>query len=451
MALKAGSKGFLHLGDSFAEPRWCQALVLKADNGWLQTVVRCSQEEIDKSGLTAVEHKGETFCLVEASIEQLRLGAPSQSKMLETDLKELLAAGKAMCESGDDLAFASASDPAVKKVPSKKKAADTETDSSSEEEEVEADIMQALRKSRLGSGTASGKKKKEDGKTSSSLKKSKYFSLLEKDKKRESPPSNIMEDRAASAAVRNALETGGPLQGLLALQLSQTLQSKKKKKKKGSRARSSSTGSSLESSRSDSSSSSSGRRGERGHAKAVANYRRSGRKKFRKPLKHVRRYVRAIEEELGAQDKPFRRTDHNRRMSFGKQQNLKRCHYLVCIILEWLLREEPHKAALQCVLSLQAMHLASIDNCWDIAWLLTHVEEPFRARVFGGDAGALEHATAYVKSMNELTKNTANLCQKGNGKGEDDQSAASSSTQHKGKGNKTQGKDKDKEKTASEA
>lgn len=446
MTLKPGAKGFLHLGGNFGEPRWRQALILKTEDGWVRTVVRCSQEEVVESGLTSVECKGAQFCLVEAKLEQLRVGSPSPAMMLDVDNKELLAAGKTACESGDDLAYATASEPMFPKATAKEKNLETDSDSDSGEEAADQDIMASLRKSWLGSGMASGSKKREEKVTSGFSKKSKPFSLLES-KKKSSSSLDQDEDKVTSAAVRTALETGDPLKGLLALQLTQSLKSKRKKKK-NSRNRSSSSDSSAASNQS--SSTSSGRsRGDRGHAKAVANYRRSGRRKFKRPLKHVKRFVRSIEEELGAQDRPFRLTDHNRRISFGKQQNLKRCHYLVCIILEWLLREEPHKAALQCVLSLQAMRQASIDNCWDVAWLLTHVEEPFRAKVFGGDPGALEHVTAYVKSMNELTKSTTNLRQKGNGKGEgEDQSGGGTANpgKSKGKGNKSQSKDKEKEK-----
>ena len=49
----------------------------------------------------------------------------------------------------------------------------------------------------------------------------------------------------------------------------------------------------------------------RGHSKAVANYKKAGKRKFRNPLKHVRKYVRHVEEELGAQGKPFRIVDMN--------------------------------------------------------------------------------------------------------------------------------------------
>lgn len=43
---------------------------------------------------------------------------------------------------------------------------------------------------------------------------------------------------------------------------------------------------------------------------------------------------------------------------------------------------------LQCVLNLQAAHQAALDGSWDVAWMLTHIKEPFKAKQFGGDPPA---------------------------------------------------------------
>lgn len=153
-------------------------------------------------------------------------------------------------------------------------------------------------------------------------------------------------------------------------------------------------------------------------------------------------------EDLGAQDKPYRITDLNKKIHFGKQQNLKRCHYLCATILEYLLKEQPRKAALQTVLAMQAMRQAAIDGSWEVAWLLTHMEDPYRQRIFGGDPSSLQHVTSYLRSMNDLAKNTEALRKKGSGKGQDDdQSSKDPPAKGKGKRNSKE-KDKDKEKTS---
>ena len=59
-------------------------------------------------------------------------------------------------------------------------------------------------------------------------------------------------------------------------------------------------------------------RSSRGHAKAVRNYQDSKKRMFRDPVTYIRRYIKSIEEELGAQDKPFRITDYNKKIFWGK-------------------------------------------------------------------------------------------------------------------------------------
>ena len=438
MALKAGQKGILLLGTSFEEPRWREALVLKVEGRWLRTLVRCTEKELEATELTAVRHAEATFCLVEAETKHLQLGTHEEYMKLATDPKALLIEGRNALESGDDdLQFASAVE--IQKGKSRRKKQE-ETSSSSSSEEDEMDPLAALRKSWLGDGTGSGRKQKKTGKDDS--RRSRRFALIEKKKKKKE--SENEDDSTAKAVLKAAASSGDPLHGLLALQLSQSMR-KSSRGKKGKKAKAASSASHSEASEAETSSSeSSGERG-RGHAKAVRSYRKSGRKKFRHPLRYVRRYVRGIEEELGAQDRPFRITDHNRKISFGKQQNLKRAHYLVGTILEMLLKEEYNKAALQAVLVLQAMHQCALDQSWEVAWLLTHQEDPFRARVFGGDPDSLQHVTGYLKSMSELAKNADQLRRKGSSKGENDEQQKDG----KGKGRGKQ-KDKDREKPQTE-
>lgn len=160
----------------------------------------------------------------------------------------------------------------------------------------------------------------------------------------------------------------------------------------------------------------------------------------RNPLHYAKKFFKEIKADLGAEDKPFRVTDCNKRIAFGKQTNFQRSHYLVCVILEHLLRNDAEKAALQCALTLQSLHQASLDNDWQVAWLLTHQEDPFKKKVFGGSAEELQNVTSYLRSMNELAKTTDSLRRKGQGKG--DQADAEKDSQKGGKGNRRAGKNK---------
>lgn len=437
MALKPGFKGFLHLGEAFSPPRWREALVVRVEDPWVRTLVRCSREEIEHTGFASVNLQEAPFCLVEAEVHQLRLGAQGDCKTLDCDIGKLLLLGRVALDSDEEINYATATDPAV--APSaararKPKAAESSSGSSDSEEDGSV-LAKEIKKSWLGTGMEGARSSGHKDGMFSSNRKSKRFALIEKTKLG-SNSGDVSGDQATQAALKAAVASGDPIQGLLALQLAQTLKggkhSRRRKSHSSSRSRSS------ESSASSSSRSSS--KAERGHGRAVRAYRRSGKKKFKEPLRHVRRFVKGIESELGAEDRPFKISDYNRRISFGKQQNLKRCHFLVCTILEMLLKEQYHKAALQTVLTLQAIHQAALDQTWDVAWLLTHQEDPFKQKVFGGGPSALQSVTTYLKSMNELARNTEALRKKGSGKGEDGETKKDPDRP------KGRGKHKDKEK-----
>lgn len=305
-------------------------------------------------------------------------------------------------------------------------------------------MLEQLRKSWLGSGMQ--KESRKEKTRSSSKRRGQHFSLLSKKKGDSEDEPNSKLD-VTTSLIEAAVKAEDPLRGLLALQLAQVAKPHKKKGKKSrGRRRSRSTDSSLSrlSTTSDSGSSSSDQQGKKGYARAVKGYHASGKKMFRHPIRYIRRYVKQVEMELGAEGRPFKLTDHNRRIHFGKQQNFKRCHYLFGIVLDLILKEEYAQAGLQCVLNLQAAHQAALDGSWDVAWMLTHIEEPFKAKQFGGDPASLQYVTSYLKSMRELARNTEALRKKGIGKGDEDAST-SQSQRDQGKGNK-KGKQREKEK-----
>lgn len=409
--LKVGHRGYLQLAEGFDSPRWREGLVIGLQKEWVQTIVRCSEEEVEQFKLTKVEVDSKTFALVEAEWHQLRSGVAGASQKLEVSTQSLLAKGKALLDSDEDLAYATASEPGLHKSTSKKKETSS---SSSSSEESEVDLMNKMRQNWQGGSTdkerGSGSKDK--------ARSSKRFSLLEKERR----TSKEEKKDNAGAMLAAVAQSGDPLRGLLALQIAQTLK-KQGRRKKSHRSRSSSL-ESRSSRGSSTTSSGSDRSRTRGHGKAVYNYKKSKKRMVKNPVKYIKRFVKGIEAELGAEDRPFKITDYNRRVAFGKQRNLQRCHYLVCVILDLLLRQDYKRAALQTVWTLQAMHQAALDQDWEIAWLLTHVEEPYKKRVFGGDPNALQDVASYLKSLNELSKSTEALrkksrddLQEGDGKG----------------------------------
>ena len=58
----------------------------------------------------------------------------------------------------------------------------------------------------------------------------------------------------------------------------------------------------------------------------------------RNPIKYVKKFVRGIEQELGAEDRPFKINELGRKMPWGQ-----RCHFMLSEVLEFLLNgSEPH-------------------------------------------------------------------------------------------------------------
>ena len=230
MGPKAGARGYLLLGDSFEEPRWRQALVVAVEEGWLKTLVRCSKEEMDQSQLSHVLVKDTCFCLVEAAMEQMRIGGPSDAMDLGEENRELLAAAKLMLESEDDLNFATASDVVTRKGKKKKAAVETSSDSG-EEDGVSSELLQDLRKNWLGSGTTADKKKNDAEQSKTGHHRSKRFSLIEKSRREDRRGEGPSESEAAQVMLKAALGANDPLHGLLALQIAQGIKKDQRSKK----------------------------------------------------------------------------------------------------------------------------------------------------------------------------------------------------------------------------
>jgi len=53
--LKVGHRGYLQLAEGFDSPRWREGLVIGLQKEWVQTIVRCSEEEVEQFKLTTVD------------------------------------------------------------------------------------------------------------------------------------------------------------------------------------------------------------------------------------------------------------------------------------------------------------------------------------------------------------------------------------------------------------
>ena len=218
MALKAGGRGFLHLSaESFAERTWREAVIVSVDGEWVKTLVRCTQEELGASQLSALEHGGAHYCLVEAKDHQLWLGVQETKMLLEADPKVLVAAAKQMLDSTDEeLNYATASDPGRRKTakarakPKKRVTENSESSSggSSSQAAKDTDPMLAqLRKSWLGSGMQ--KESRKEKTRSSSKRRGQRFSLLSKKKEdSEDEPDSKLD--ATTSLIEAAVKADWP-------------------------------------------------------------------------------------------------------------------------------------------------------------------------------------------------------------------------------------------------
>ena len=189
MTLKPGTKGFLHLGDSFQSPRWREALIIGLQKPWLQVLVQCDPSEVEASGLTCLEHNGRTFCLVEAQQHHILSGVAEEFKELGEDPKELLRAGLLLVtNSEEELHYATASEPKDIRAPvqsGRRRTSRSSSTSDSSQDEGEDDLANQLKSEWLGLDTREGKTGKHKKSSPRGRQKSKRFALIEKDKKEE--------------------------------------------------------------------------------------------------------------------------------------------------------------------------------------------------------------------------------------------------------------------------
>lgn len=375
MTLKPGTSGYLKLGPKFAEPRWREAMVVGVQVPWIQTLVRGSKDEIEQTGLSFVQSRESFYILVEAEFTQLVGGCPEVCMMLDGDMNDIMMKGVAAVQSDEELNYATATEPRDVKLSlgTKKKSKPARSSESDESSEDDGDnMLEQLRCQWLGAGMSEGKQKR--SKEGSRERSRQRFALLDKPRK-DAAGSKDVGAEFQGRALQAAVQSEDPLKGLLALHLMQMNKEKGRKKDRTHRRRSSSRSSSRTSS---SSSDQDAEKLLKRHSKAIQNYQLSGRRMFADPLKHIKKYVKDLEKELGAEGRPYKITDQNRRIAFGRQRNLQRCHFLMGQVLEILLKNKPDKAALQATLSLQAMRQAALDQGeWTVAWLITHSPDPF--------------------------------------------------------------------------
>lgn len=444
MAAKPGSLGWLVLADTFDSPQCREGVIVGLKDEWCQLLVRAKRPSEARGHFTTLEHDGKVFFLVEIPCHLLRAYPQESHLKLGVEIDELTKLGKGLIESDSELIIASANEEKSQPAGDRRKAQvrhGNQSSSESSDSDPGDTPLGALKKSWLGLDTSG--EPRESAKKSTSRSR---FPLLDKKQKNEKAEKGI-ENLGLDAVLSQAQSGRDPLQALLAMQLLENLKDKKKLKHKKSKRDSSQSDSDSDSSSNESDSSSNHQR-LRGHAKAVMTYQSSKKRMFRRPLKHVRKYVREVEKDLGAENRAYHLSEIGKKIAWGKQKSLQRCHYMLSDILTKLLKGQTEKATLQTVLCLRAVHQAALDNDWSIAWLLCHLPDPWSKRQWGGDPQDLGNVTEYLKSMAELHRNTERLRSASSWQpGETADVPGGDKRKDKNKKGKGKGKEKDEEKT----
>ena len=413
-------------------PSWRQAVVVAGKkNGSLRLGVRVTANEADtKAGLlTSFSVGGETFILVEGSLDRLRPACTQAHRSLEVDHALVLSSALETLKD-DNIQYATASEDLsdaggtmFPKPPAHRQKLVSSDSEEEESEESDADhaLKMLKRASKSETGMVTGKDKSKKGLSKT---KSRYPLLARTGEKAKNlsaasdPLAWMMQSASSAEPVVDPMQ----MNALIQMELLKELRGRKAKSKTMLEDRSEDSDSSLETS-------SGGDEKLKGAGKALRAYRKNKRRMRRQPEKHIRRYIKEVEEVLGVgPEGAYTLTDYTRRLSWGKNHTLHRLYFALSDVLQTVLKGKLSLVGLQITQLLRAIHQASLDGgSWRTAWLLLDLPDPLDKPRFGGEAQQLEVVASYVKAMSDLEKKSktfirfeddtgSNMSQKGKGK-----------------------------------
>lgn len=312
MGPNVGDTAYINFAETFEEPRCREVLVVGIENSWIRVLVRAKRLSEIANHFSHFEVDGKVFFVAEVELHQLKAFGVSTVLSLATGSEMLISKAKELEESGSELIYATASDREVRPPKKAKFGRKSEVLESSESNNSSSGSEDLGILSKAAKSWHVGDIKREKQESAPSKSKSR-FALLENSKKRE--VKSEVEQWTNPALLLKQLKGGqDPLQTLLALQLAETLGKKSKKSKKRKSSSSSRDAESLDDSASSSGSSS---HRKRGHARAIESYQGSRKRMFRKPLRYVKLYVKEVEKELGAEDRPYKLSEYGRKVQWG--------------------------------------------------------------------------------------------------------------------------------------
>ena len=283
-------------------PSWRQAVVVAGKkNGSLRLGVRVTANEADtKAGLlTSFSVGGETFILVEGSLDRLRPACTQAHRSLEVDHALVLSSALETLKD-DNIQYATASEDLsdaggtmFPKPPAHRQKLVSSDSEEEESEESDADhVLKMLKRaSKSETGMVTGKDKSKKGLSKT---KSRYPLLARTGEKAKNlsaasdPLAWMMQSASSAEPVVDPMQ----MNALIQMELLKELRGRKAKSKTMLEDRSEDSDSSLETS-------SGGDEKLKGAGKALRAYRKNKRRMRRQPEKHIRRYIKEVEEVLG--------------------------------------------------------------------------------------------------------------------------------------------------------
>ena len=411
--LNRGEICFLKL-DGF-DPAWRQAVVVQTNLRGARLYLACrvleqETEELE-SEFTCFDAKGVTFLLVEGRSGQTRPTCQWTHRALEVDPKIILERAKDVLESAD-LHYVTASEDLDGKTDTQRakrqeileeKAESSSNSDEGEEDDVMTMLLKAQRLTHAGATSSEPPKKSEEQKTG-------RYPMLDKKKKEKNLSGDGLEQilRRSLAGGSTDLPSPAPDQSLNTLVVLELLKAVKRNKRSKSALNSAAEDRDSELDSTDSSADCS--RGKaRGAGRALKDFRSGHKRMKQNPLRHVRRYIREIEEYMGVgPEVAYNISDFTKRVQWGKQKGLMRTHFAISEMLQTMLRGKHDLAALQAVQILRALYQCNLDGgSWKAASLLLSHPDPLERVRFGGEASQLEDIASYLKAMQELEKRTS--------------------------------------------
>ena len=135
------------------------------------------------------------------------------------------------------------------------------------------------------------------------------------------------------------------------------------------------------------------------------------------PQEIVQEYTKKWEDEMGAAGKPWRWLDVNWQIDWGKFKSMKRCHAMLCHILEQDMvaqsahqRLAVHAQIIQC---LKSLHEFALQGDWRTAWPLTMLPDPVEQSGMAGAEMEMECILASLKTAEDLKERSRHARNKG--------------------------------------